>query len=69
MVQVCKGVCELFEPNVLEGHLRYGIGQKWCSLCALFFTTQEANCPCCKTRLRTSARNKNRKRKEYGVFS
>ena len=58
MAQVCTGLCSRFKPNSFTNNLRYQIGQKWCSLCALFFMTKEHTCPCCKTRLRSRPRSK-----------
>ncbi|MDH3360864.1 MAG: hypothetical protein OEW86_03875 [Nitrosopumilus sp.] len=58
MGQVCTGLCSRFKPTGFRNNLRYKIGQKWCSLCALFFMTQQNTCPCCKTRLRSSPRSK-----------
>ncbi|RNJ77852.1 MAG: hypothetical protein EB829_02825 [Nitrosopumilus sp. H8] len=58
MAQVCRGLCERIKPAALTSNLRYKIGQKWCSLCALFFFTEEVMCPCCKTRLRSKPRSK-----------
>ncbi|RNJ78991.1 MAG: hypothetical protein D9C04_06195 [Nitrosopumilus sp. B06] len=60
MAQVCRGLCERLKPASFAGNLRYTIGQKWCSLCALFFFTKEIACPCCKTRLRSKPRSKRR---------
>ena len=60
MAQTCRGLCSRFSPGSLAGNLRYKIGQKWCSLCALFFMTEEIMCPCCKTRLRSKSRGGNR---------
>ena len=59
MAQTCKGLCSRLKPKSIVGNLRYKIGQKWCSLCALFFLTDEVMCPCCKTRLRSKPRSKN----------
>ena len=58
MAQTCKGLCIRFKPSSFAGNLRYKIGQKWCSLCALFFITEEVMCPCCRTRLRSKPRSK-----------
>lgn len=58
MVQMCRGICERLKQASFTNNLRYKIGQKWCSLCALFFFTEENACPCCKTRLRTKPRSK-----------
>jgi len=58
MAQTCNGLCIRFKPDSLSSNLRYKIGQKWCSLCALFFFTTEYICPCCKTKLRSKPRSK-----------
>jgi len=51
MAQMCRGLCERLRPTSPTNNLRYKVGQKWCSLCALFFFTEENSCSCCKTRL------------------
>lgn len=58
MGQTCNGICHSLKADSFTNKLRYKIGQKWCSLCALFFITEENSCPCCKTRLRTKPRSK-----------
>ncbi len=58
MVQMCKGLCDRLKSTSLANNLRYKIGQKWCSLGALFLLTEENTCPCCKTRLGTKSRSK-----------
>jgi len=58
MAQICKGICHRLKADSFTNNLRYKIGQKWCSLCALFFATEEHSCPCCKTRLRSKPRSK-----------
>ncbi len=58
MAQTCKGLCVRFKRESFSSNLKYKIGQKWCSLCALFFFTNEIMCPCCKTRLRANPRSK-----------
>lgn len=55
---MCRGLCERLKAASFTNNLRYKIGQKWCSLCALFFFTEENICPCCKTRLRSKPRSK-----------
>jgi len=62
MAQTCIGLCERLKTIPTKNHLRYNAGQKRCSLCAHFFDTKDARCPCCKTRLRSKARNRNRNR-------
>ena len=58
MAQTCNGLCERLKPKGISNNLRYLSGQKWCSLCALFFNTEEYVCKCCKTRLRSKPRSK-----------
>ena len=73
MAQVCSGLCDRFKKEskadkikkfskFLPGNLRYSNGQKWCALCAQYIITESFFCPCCKTRLRSNRRNKNRKK-------
>lgn len=73
MAQVCSGLCDRFKKEskddkikkfskFLPGNLRYSNGQKWCALCAQYMVTESFFCPCCKTRLRSNRRNKNRKK-------
>ena len=61
MAQTCMGLCDRLKSISMKNGLRYSTGQKRCSLCASFFCTEENNCPCCKTRLRSKARNRNRR--------
>jgi len=61
MTQMCTGFCEQYKnESITSGKARYSTGQKWCTLCAQFFLTSEIFCPCCKTRLRSKSRSKNR---------
>ncbi|PBO84888.1 MAG: hypothetical protein COA77_07305 [Thaumarchaeota archaeon] len=71
MAQVCKGLCERYKKELitsklrqaattLTGNLRYGAGQKWCTICSQFFFTDNILCSCCKTRLRSKTRSKRR---------
>ncbi|PBO84893.1 MAG: hypothetical protein COA77_07330 [Thaumarchaeota archaeon] len=62
MVQMCNGLCERLKVTSTRNGLRYKLGQKRCSLCAQFFSTTEISCPCCKTRLRSKPKNRNRVR-------
>ena len=48
MVQMCRGLCERLKSTSFTNNLRYKIGQKWCSLCALFFFTEEIHVPAVK---------------------
>ncbi|MGD8432426.1 MAG: hypothetical protein PVG23_07630 [Nitrosopumilaceae archaeon] len=60
MAQICRGLCERLRAPSKPNNSRYSIGQKRCSLCASFFDIDGVMCPCCKTRLRSKARKKNR---------
>jgi len=51
MAQTCNGLCERLKTSSIKNKLRYSTGQKRCSLCAHYFSTEEIRCPCCKTRL------------------
>ena len=54
----CKGFCVDFKAKRAPNGSRYEHGQKRCSLCSLFLSTQNARCPCCGVILRTKSRNK-----------
>ncbi|PBO84886.1 MAG: hypothetical protein COA77_07295 [Thaumarchaeota archaeon] len=68
MAQVCTGICERYKKEAitekmkqtvsLPNNFRYDTGQKYCTLCSLFFFTNKVTCPCCKTRLRNKSRRK-----------
>ena len=71
MAQVCSGLCDRLKKEskaeklkkfskFLPGNMRYSNGQKWCALCAQYMVTESYLCPCCKTRLLSNRRNKNR---------
>lgn len=64
MVQICNGLCERLKSAPMKNSLRYKSGQKRCTLCAQYFYTEDAKCPCCMTRLRSKPRNQNRKLKK-----
>lgn len=75
MAQVCSGLCDRLKKEskseklkkfskFLPGNLRYSNGQKWCALCAQYIVTESYLCPCCKTKLRSNRRNKNRRKME-----
>lgn len=60
LAQTCRGLCTRFKPTINSDsiRLRYKLGQKYCSQCALFFHTEEFTCPCCKTKLRSKSKSK-----------
>ncbi|MEK0336135.1 MAG: hypothetical protein QQN41_01725 [Nitrosopumilus sp.] len=63
MGQTCHGLCERLKSHSIKNNLRYQMGHKRCSLCALFFVTDEIRCPCCQTKLRVKPRTRKRKLK------
>lgn len=63
MGQTCIGLCERLKSPPARNNARYKLGQKRCSLCAHYFSTEEVRCPCCKTILRSKSRNRNRNSK------
>ncbi|PIN97967.1 MAG: hypothetical protein COU45_00085 [Nitrosopumilus sp. CG10_big_fil_rev_8_21_14_0_10_33_7] len=58
MAQTCSGICTRLKSDSIPNASRYSSGQKWCSLCAFFFLTNDHICSCCKTRLRSKRRSK-----------
>ena len=68
MGQTCHGLCERLKSHSIKNNLRYQMGHKRCSLCALFFITDEIRCPCCQTRLRVKPRTRKRKIKHIDMI-
>jgi len=62
MTTCCKGVCERFKAKTPANKARYAAGQKFCSVCKVFFLLLANRCPCCKTKLRTKTRTSPNKR-------
>ncbi len=56
----CKGVCQIHKAEPVLNRIRYKIGQKRCTNCAIFISVIGVRCPCCKSVLRTGPKNKNR---------
>jgi len=61
----CRGICLEFKKDRIPNAQKYQLGQKRCSWCEIWFSTDEIRCPCCKMILRTKSRNK-RKMKVLG---
>ena len=54
MVKYCKGTCKELE---IKNHKKiYYLGLKRCSICEVFFKTNEKFCSCCGTSLRNNPR-------------
>ena len=64
----CKGLCLEFKQDKIPNSQKYQVGQKRCSWCEIWFSTDEIRCPCCKMILRTKSRNK-RKMKVLGEMN
>ncbi len=58
MGRTCKGLCVIMKADSLPNRLRYVLGQKRCTFCGCFFSTEDIRCPCCKAVLRTKPRSK-----------
>ena len=68
MATSCKGICEMFKGDGTSMRLKYQEGQKRCSYCEIFLKVSGLRCPCCKTILRTKARNRFSKIKRQNNF-
>lgn len=56
MSNICKGICSRKKANGSSNKLRYALGQKFCSICRVYFDTDKLRCECCGTKLRTKPR-------------
>ncbi len=61
MVSVCSGICKEHKAPKLLSYLRYGAGQKRCTLCDCYFVTDKMRCMCCSTKLRNKSRSRKRR--------
>lgn len=53
---ICRGICERYRSD----KKRYLLGIKRCTSCDAYLLTQESQCPCCGTALRTKRKSKKR---------
>ena len=53
---MCRGLCAYYAADSMENGMRYERGQKRCTYCAVFLSTDGIRCPCCSTILRTRPR-------------
>ena len=58
MARTCRGICLLHKADPVPNAIRYEMGQKRCTFCGLFLTTEKTRCICCQAVLRTRARGK-----------
>lgn len=56
--RTCRGICQMHKAEPVPNRVRYEVGQKRCTFCGLFLTTESIRCVCCKAVLRTKARGK-----------
>ena len=67
MGRSCRGICHLMAAESVPNRIRYSIGHKRCSYCGIYFSTNEARCPCCQAALRTKPRSKKKKVLNFGL--
>ncbi len=51
----CKGVCSREKAEPVKG---FHTGQKYCSVCTIYITTEKIFCPCCKRKYRVKKRSR-----------
>ena len=61
MGRTCRGICLMHKADPVPNKVRYKMGQKRCTFCGLFLTTEKTRCLCCQAVLRTKARGKSSK--------
>jgi hypothetical protein len=61
MGRTCRGICLMYKADPVPNKVRYKMGQKRCTFCGLFLTTEKTRCLCCQAVLRTKARGKSSK--------
>ena len=61
MGRTCRGICLMYKADPVPNKVRYKMGQKRCTFCGLFLTTEKTKCLCCQSVLRTKARGKSSK--------
>jgi len=47
-----------YKHTSIHNGMKYSSGIKRCTECQIFMDIQDIRCPCCRTKLRTKARNK-----------
>lgn len=51
----CNGICFREKSEPVKGFAK---GQKYCSVCTVYFTTEKIFCPCCNRKYRTKKRSR-----------
>ncbi len=54
----CNGICDRQQREQVKG---FATGQKYCSVCTLYITTNFIYCSCCGRKYRTKKRSRWRK--------
>jgi hypothetical protein len=67
MGRTCRGICEMHKAEPVPNRIRYKLGQKRCTFCGLFLTTEAIRCICCQAVLRTKARGKKLKQSQESL--
>ena len=55
MSSSCNGICFREKSEPVKGFAK---GQKYCSVCTTYITTEKICCPCCKRKYRTKKRSR-----------
>ena len=56
--RTCRNICKKYQADPVPNKIRYEIGQKRCTFCGIFLSTEDVRCMCCKAVLRTKSRSK-----------
>lgn len=51
----CNGICSRQKGESVRG---FHTGQKYCSVCTIYITTEKLFCPCCNRKYRTKKRSR-----------
>lgn len=51
----CNGICLRFQQEQVKG---FATGQKYCSVCVMYITTELLYCFCCNRKYRTKKRSR-----------
>ena len=58
MARTCRNICQMHKAEPAANKIRYQLGQKRCTFCAIFLSITDSRCICCKAVLRTNPRSK-----------
>ena len=60
----CKGICQRYKHTQQWGLSKYSAGLKRCSVCAVFFKTEDLRCICCNYIMKTHPRSNYKKKSD-----